>query len=447
MRRAPRWFTDSKWKDAFHRWWPWGLSFSLAIMYQQQPEPFEEVGSSLIMRLRKPLLKATEFAERHDLDPETFALELPPDQLFGPLSFEDQMKFTLEALRADNELGDGYLARMCIDNMDMSLDAPPPTDKLERCGGRELLDYAVADFTETRQPRKHKFFTPDAFIRMINWIANRPRLAEHFIVDHDGVNLLFRALKTAAEPYARIMVLRCLTLFAMQQRNDGDIERRVLAGNHIGELLIAYKDSSGDPTETRLITMLLSSIMRHYPAAFDEKVLEDLTFHTVHNLNIARYKGLPHHLRMIADIRRLPLKNKAVVDKMLYDAELLPVALGIVDVFPEYFEVCSSLVELLHQTRHLTKPFDFLEYRALNVFAKLYGKYHEEDYFKNDGTMRRIAELSEWILNDPECKRCFDPSVASKDLNIVLHQTRKLVDDWHALERDKQQQLAVAQAA
>lgn len=34
------------------------------------------------------------------------------------------MRFLLAALRADNELADGYLARILIDHMDLSLDPP-----------------------------------------------------------------------------------------------------------------------------------------------------------------------------------------------------------------------------------------------------------------------------------------------------------------------------------
>lgn len=432
MRRAPKWFQESKWKNAFHQWWPWGLSFTMAIMYQHQPEPFEEIASSVITKIRKPLLKATEFVEQHDMDPETFSLELPPDQLFGPLQFEDQMKFLLEALKTDNELGDGYLARMCIDHMDMSLDAPPPGDKLEAHGGKWLLDFAVSDFTETRVPRKHKFFTADALIRVVNWMANRPKLAEHFVQDHDGVNLLFRALKAANEMYSRIMVLRILTLFSFEQRNDGDIEKRILMGNHLPEILWAYKDSSGDPTETRLITMLLSSVMRHFPAAVDNvEILEDMTFHAVHNLNIARYKGIPHHLRVIDDLRNLPFQkeNPHKIDKMLYEAELIPVSMGIIDVFPEYYEACGSLIKLLDDTRSCARPFDFLEYRMLDVFVKFYGKFHEEEYFRNDGTFKRMAELTEWLMNDKECQRAFDPSVTTKDMKIVLHQVQVMLDD------------------
>ncbi|KAH8612041.1 hypothetical protein ERJ75_000966700 [Trypanosoma vivax] len=310
MRRAPAWFTHGRSRERFHHLWPWALSTACAAMYFFNREPFDELAGTVATKIRKPLLQTMEWIELHDVDPESMALELPPDMLFGPLEFSKQMRFLLAALRADNELADGYLARVLVDHMDLSLDQPIiKENEVLDAGGMELLDVAVDDFLGegARKSRRHIFFRPDQFLRFVNFIAVYPSLTDHFIKQRNGVELVFRALKHSQDEYARVLALRSLCLFCFTQAEDGDVERRILQADGVRQVVGAYKQSSGDPTDTRYITLILSSLLRHYPKEGGEEFIEAGGIQaTVNNLNITRYKGIPQHMRVLHDVQKLP---------------------------------------------------------------------------------------------------------------------------------------------
>ncbi|EPY24611.1 hypothetical protein AGDE_12260 [Angomonas deanei] len=328
-RRLPEWMAKPKTKERFHRYWPWVLSSVCAALYFFNREPFEEAAGTIVTKIRKPMLRTMEWIEVHDVDPETMSLELPPDMLFGPLEFNQQMKFLLAALRTDNELADGYLARIIVDYMDLTLD--PPNLKEEdflKAGGRELLDFSIEDFTGTgsRKMRKHIFFQPNVFLQLVNMLAPYPSLTEYFVNEKDGINLVLQAYRHSTDEYSRVMATRALTLFAFTQKKDGNVERRILQADGMKTLIEAYKLSTGDPTDTRFCTLLLSSLLRHYPKEAGKEFLEAEGIEaTIGNMNIARYKGIPQHLRVLRDAQKLPKQayGNTAVNTRIEDAEFL----------------------------------------------------------------------------------------------------------------------------
>ncbi|KAG5489957.1 hypothetical protein JKF63_00075 [Porcisia hertigi] len=437
MRRgAPQWFTQGKSRERFHRYWPWAVSSICAALYMYNGEPFEDAASAIVTKIRRPLLKTMEWVEVHDVDPESMSLELPPDMLFGPLEFPKQMRFLLAALRADNELADGYLARVIIDHMDLSLD-PPILSEVDflAAGGKELLDFGVEDFTGTgsRSQRKHIFFQPDRFLQLINLIAAYPSLTEYFVKERDGVELVFQAYRHSKNPYSSVMAMRSLTLFSFTQAVDGTVERCILQSNGMKTLVDAYKRSSGDPTETRFPTLLLSSIMRHYPKEGGKEFIDaDGVEAVVNNLNIARYKGIPQHLRVLHDAQRLPQQavGRESINARLEDADFLGVAMGLLDAFPEFYEATSDLLKFLTDVvpAHAS-PLELLEYRAMPILSKYYVKWREDQSFQTDGTRALVAKLFELMLNDKTCQRGYDPSVASYELLECLKTAKRAVKD------------------
>jgi hypothetical protein len=358
-------------------------------------------------------------------------LDLPPDMIFGPLDLGQQMKFLLVALKADNELADGYLARIFVDYMDLSLDPPMiPEKRLLDNHIKELLSFACEDFSDLRPGRKHKFFHPDVFLRLVNWIAPYPEIAKEFVEKHDGVQLLLDALRFSKEDYGRVLAMRSLCLFSFTQKNDGDIERRILQRNGVKAIVDCYKQSSGDPTDTRSITILLSSILRHFPVEGAKEYFDaDGVEATVNNLNVGRYKGFPQHLRVLHDCRKAPKSSWGAQnpDERILDADFIPVAFGVIDTFPEFYEVVGDVLYLMNDLAPHTKPFTFLEYRAFPVLAKVYVRYMEDKVFQTDGTRRAMAKLANSILNDPTCKRALDPSVASHELQAATRTLNDLV--------------------
>lgn len=449
MRRgAPEWFTQGKTRERFHRYWPWALSSVCAALYLYNREPFEDAASAIVTKIRRPLLRTMEWVELHDVDPETMALELPPDMLFGPLEFPKQMRFLLAALKADNELADGYLARVLIDHMDISLD-PPILSEADflAAGGKELLDFSIDDFTGAgaRTQRKHIFFQPDQFLQLINVIAAYPSLTEYFVKDRNGVDLVFQAYRHSKDPYARVMAMRSLTLFSFTQPVDGAVERRILQSNGVKTIVDAYKQSSGDPTDTRFLTLLLSSVLRHYPAVGGKEFIDaDGVEAVVNNLNIARYKGIPQHIRVLHDAQRLPRQafGSESVNARLEDADFLGVAMGLLDAFPEFYEAMGGILKLVRDVvpAHAA-PLELLEYRAMPILSKLYVKWRDDQSFQTDGTRTVLAKLFELLLNDKTCQRCYDPSVASYELQECLKTARVAVQD----EREKRLTLSPEQ--
>ncbi|KEG11649.1 hypothetical protein DQ04_02401030 [Trypanosoma grayi] len=427
MRRAPEWFTRGRARERFHQLWPWALSSTCAVMYFYNREPFDEIAGTVATKIRKPLLKTMEWIELHDVDPETMALELPPDALFGPLEFPKQMRFLLAALRADNELADGYLARVLVDHMDLSLDPPILSEAdLLAAGGKELLTFAIDDFLGegTRKTRKHVFFQPDEFLRLINFICVYPSLTEYFVKQRDGVELVLRALKHSRDEYARVLALRSICLFCFTQREDGDVERRVLQANGAKQIVDAWKQSSGDPTDTRYITLLISSILRHYPKEGGKEIIDaDGVQAAVNNLNIARYKGLPQHIRVLHDMQQLPpvACGAKTVNTRIEDADFIPVAMGVLDAFPEFYETAGDILHLLEEiVPSETAPFSLLEYRAMPILSKFYVRWKDDNLFQTDGTRAQVVRLFKMMLEDRTCQRCFDPSVASYELQECL---------------------------
>ena len=100
-----------------------------------------------------------------------------------------------------------------------------------------------------------------------------------------------------------------------------------------------------------------------------------------------------------------PPKNPhATVGELLVESDFVPVALGICDVFPEYFECSRELVHLLRSLKpHLT-PFDLFELRFLAVAAKLWTRHGQDADFEQHGVAEALTDLTQWIFNDPECK-------------------------------------------
>jgi hypothetical protein len=370
--------------------------------------------------MRKPLMRTMERIEVSDVDPETFALELPADQLFGPLDFKTQMKFVLSAIKAENELADNYITRLVIDYLDLSLDPPILSEKeLIDCGGLELLDLAVKDFLEKRPNQKNKFFFPDSFIRFINWIALYPTLSSKFVNEYDGIRLLLEASKLSKENYSRIFVMRSLTLFAFTQKQDGAVERRIMQCDGMKQIVEFYKDHTGDPVDSRFITLPLSSLLRHYPEAALSEFLESGGMAAiVAGLNVSKFKGIPQHLRVLHDVNRQISKQKGSVpwQKQLYDADFIPVAVGIIDIFPEYFEAVSQLVQLLVDIQPYTTPLEMLEYRTFQAVSSVIGRYKDDVSYLLTPTFANLALLSERILADKDCQSCLDPSVCPFEL-------------------------------
>lgn len=412
------------------------LSTVCASMYLYNREPFDEAAGTLVTKVRRPLLKTMEWIELHDVDPETMALELPPDMLFGPLPFAQQMRFLLAALNADNELADGYLARILVDHMDLSLD-PPILSEADflTAGGKELLNFSVEDFTATgsRKERRHIFFQPDTFLEFVNCIAVYPTLSAYFVQEKDGVELVFRALRHSKDPYARVLAMRSLTLFAFTQKDDGVVERRILQTDGVKAIVDAYKQSSGDPTETRYPTLLLSSILRHYPVEGGrEFVMADGIEATVNNINIARYKGIPQHVRLLHDAQRLPKAayGRETINARIEDADFLGVAMGVLDAFPEFYEATGDLLRLVSDVvPSQAPPLELLEYRAMPILSKYYVRWKEDQGFQTDGTRATVAQLFNLMLNDKTCKRCYDPSVASYELLECLKTAKAAIKD------------------
>lgn len=422
-RRLPPVLTSPKTKERIHRFWPWVLSSVCAVMYFYNREPFDEAAGTVVTKIRRPMLKTMEWIEVHDVDPETMALELPPDMLFGPLELPKQMKFLLAALKSDNELADGYLARILIDYMDVSMDPPILSEEeFIKAGGKELLDFSVDDFTGkgSRKMRKHIFFQPDVFLQFINMIARYPTLSDYFVNQKDGVDLVLQAYRHSTDEFSRVFATRSLTLFAFTQQKDATVEKEILKHNGIKTLVDAYKQSTGDPTDTRFSTLLLSSLLRHFPKEGGKEFLEaDGVEATVNVLNISRYKGVPQHLRVLHDALKLPKSatgNTSVLHR-IEDADFLGVALGVVDAFPEYYEATGDILNLVNEIVPTeAKPLDLLEFRAMPILAKYYVKWCYDETFQRDGRRALVVSLFQKMLNDPTCKRCLDPSVASYEL-------------------------------
>ncbi|CBH15550.1 hypothetical protein, conserved [Trypanosoma brucei gambiense DAL972] len=435
MRRGPQWFIQSRSRERFHQLWPWALGGVCATLYFFNREPFEEMAGTVVTKIRKPLLKTMEWIELHDVDPETMALELPPDVLFGPLEFSKQMRFLMAALRADNELADGYLARVLVDHMDLSLDPPLLTEKeILETGGRQLLDFAIEDFlgAGSRKTRKHIFFRPDQFLRLINFLAVYPSLTNYFVKERNGVDMIFRALRHSSDEFARVLALRSLCLFCFTQCEDGDVERRIMQANGVEQIVKAYKQSTGDPTDTRYITLLISSLLRHYPLEGGKEFIEaDGIQAAVDNLNIARYKGIPQHVRVLHDAKRLPPAaiGGRSINSRIEDADFIPIAMGLLDAFPEFYEASSEILLLLRSiVPSCASPFNLLEYHAMPILSKYYVRWQNDTVFRTDGTLQLLVELFKLMLEDPTCQRCFDPSVASYELQECLRTARAAIE-------------------
>ena len=429
--------------------WPWALGALLSGMYFYQPEPFEEVGASTLTLIRRPILRGTEWLEVRDVDPEAMVLELPPDMHFGPLPIKQQMDFLLQALKDDNELADGYVTRIIIDHFDMSLDPPPMGDLLAQNRGKELLDFAVADFTDQRHPRKNTFFNGDQFLRLINVMSNQQELQNHFLHKCQGIPLMFRALQESTEEYARVLTARSLTLFALMQPEDGFVEKQLLAGGYGPKLVDLYRQCTGDATDTRYVTMLISSIIRHYPEAAAKEFGPQLINATVDNINIARYKGLPQHYRILKDLKRLPpdVQKKAGINvtKQLADHDFISVASGVIDSYPEYSESTASILELFNDLRSVVKPMEFVEYRVLSSMAKALQRQElNTDFYRPDGTMHEVLKFCNAIAADKEVK----PFLTSGPDN--LQHAWKVIESYNkkfSAEFEKQAQKAAEEAA
>ena len=503
MKRAPLWFTHGKTRTRVQKYWPYGIGLLMGGLYYLAPEPFEEVRVSTLAAMRRPVLKGTEWLETRDVDPETMALELPPDQIFGPLSTAQQITFLLQALRDDNELADGYISRFVIDHMDFSLDPSPFTEALCGAGGggggegvagkgiRELIDFAFADFEEQRADAKHKFFGADQFLRFLNVVCNVPELAEYMLAKHAAVPIVFRALAEAHDEYARVYAMRVATLLAILQPRDGYVEAQLIKHRLLPRLVDSYRQSTGDPTDTRYQTLLLSSCLRLYPElAYPVMASEGIVGAAIANLNVTRYKGIPQHLRIIQDLvdvrprsvaagtlppasekghrklshepvsttaqdppppaaaatkrgkaeptmldaafantptpaaaapkgaidRPMSMEDPAApVEDMLIQADFIPVALGVLEVFGEYREATEKLIELLVRVRPRIAAVDLLEYRALEVSCRALAKLDHRDEWRSSTARRSLLLFAHGVMSDPVCAEAIQQRKVSSD--------------------------------
>eukprot|EP00658_Telonema_sp_P-2_P084289 TRINITY_DN9318_c0_g1_i2.p1 TRINITY_DN9318_c0_g1~~TRINITY_DN9318_c0_g1_i2.p1 ORF type:complete len:206 (+),score=60.91 TRINITY_DN9318_c0_g1_i2:221-838(+) len=198
---------------------------------------------------------------------------------------------------------------------------------------------------------------------------------------------------------------------------------------------------------------------RHYPEAAARELEKCGGFQVaVDNLNISRYKGVPQHLRVLNDLRQLPPVRPAAtilleqaeeketgkkvevpknakhvsVDEELYNADVIPVMLGVMEVFPEYYESVKTMMPMLRDISIYSKPFEMLEYRSFIVFSKLLARYSDDIQFNADGVKTVMAEMAEKMLNDPTCKRALDPSVMGFELEAALKLMTALVESEKA---------------
>jgi hypothetical protein len=294
-----------------------------------------------------------------------------------------------------------------------------------------------------------------------------------------------------------------------------------------------YRQSTGDPTDTRFVTLLMSSMLRQFPReTYQAAVDNNLVKVVVSNLNIARYKGVPQHIRLIHDLEKAravvygengdskhremlkaaeqkpsrgwfgffggkdnktttrqlespvakdvsrsseedelfnasagtsgelrdmrhvqakpgaarrrkagvqdvqweshynepnelpplppPKDTKAPVDELLIESDFVPVALGVCDVFPEYFEVTRELVHLIRAAKHNVTPFDLFELRFLAVACKLVSRHGKDADFEAHGMGEALVDLTQYIFNDSECRPYLDLNCKATNNEIKL---------------------------
>eukprot|EP00759_Apiculatamorpha_spiralis_P049964 PhF_6_TR4458/c0_g1_i1/m.6051 len=405
QRRAPRWFTDNVKRERIRKLWPWGLGLLAGLMYQYNPAPMDDVLKSNVSRVRKPLLKGTELLEKFDMDPEVYALELPPDQLFGPLPLKQQIFFCLQALEEENELGDNYITRVILDHLDFSLDPPALGNSFVEAGGGDLLRQAVVRFRDVEN-QKIRFFGPDQFVRMVNVAISHKELAQQFMKEPDAVDLLFKAADTGKNPYTPHLVSRALTIMALLQSKDGMIEKRICDVGGIQKLLGWYSGTSGDPQETRFFTCLFSSILRTVPQGPKLFIEADGVENILRGLNTSQYKGLPQHIRVFRDLE--DVNPKGVSERLTKSTDSVSILLGVLTHFGDFGEVQYPLCKILKSAASKKDPFEVMQYGGLSVFAKAAAKYEKQPLM--DDYMGCVAELAHRVLNDKECQKYKDHS-------------------------------------
>jgi hypothetical protein len=100
-----------------------------------------------------------------------------------------------------------------------------------------------------------------------------------------------------------------------------------------------------------------------------------------------------------------PADLYAPVDRLLYEADFLPVALGVMDVFPEYFETSVAITRMVERMRTsgVTSNFELLEYRVLPIMAKVIARLERDPNFEAQGGAAAIERVVAPIFRDPVC--------------------------------------------
>eukprot|EP00760_Papus_ankaliazontas_P029188 PhM_4_TR4157/c0_g1_i1/m.73999 len=461
MRRAPFWFTNKENRERFRQLWPWGVGLLMGALYQYNPLPFDDLMSGGVSSVRKPLLGFFERVERYDMDPEVIALELPPDQLFGPLPMKQQVFFALQALEEENELGDHYITRMIIDQADFGLDPPALGDAFVEAGGGDLFREAIRRY-RNRDKERIKFFTHDQFLRMASVACSHRVLAEEFLdKTQDAIPLLLTAMREAYDDYSRHFGLRTLVLLSMAQKKDGTVEKTILQNpDGLRHLIEMYAKSSGDPHETRYVTMLLSSILRTTKDGPSRFLAEGGMEALVSGLNVTMYKAVPQHVRLFNDI--MASKPKEVRAFLARTDDIVPVMLGVMGSYPEYKEMQAPLCRILREGAATKAPFEMMQYGALSTFSREVARYEPgglEEKSRGPNSANAvsakkrkteavaatannappktedrhvselfdcIAHLAKRILDDKECQKFFDHS---PEVQYGVRDMKKFVEE------------------
>ena len=349
----------------------------------------DDIGSAIYASFRYPLLRFTERLEKFDNDPEVRSLELPPEQVFGPLPLKQQLFITLQALEEENELADHYLTRLVIDHIDLGLEPSPLGSAFLDAGGDALCREAVRRFRDLSHQRI-KFFTADRFIRFLSIALPHAPIAREYLKEKDAIDLLFRALHDRVDPYIPHLATRLLVLLALHQPTDGEVERRVLQNPQAVPALVDYLNTcSGDPQDTRYVFMLLSALARSHPtlasAPFRTHHVLEAVFH---NMNLAMHKGLSQHLRVLGDMEQLD--PRGVEAHMAQSNDPLTVLLGVTNTFKSYAEIQTPLCRWLRRGVEARSPGEFMAYGGLPILARVLALYPYRS--KGEGESEKVEE-------------------------------------------------------
>ena len=418
IRRAPHWYRSEKGWERIHSIWPWAAGFLAGGLYYLNPAPMDDVLRAGFAGVRQPMLNAVSKLEKADDDLELAALELPPDYLFGPLPLKQQIFFAKQALEEDNELGDNYITRMIIDRFDFGLSNAFGKSLWYENGGEGLYDEAVRRYRDLDNQHV-KFFNSDRFARIMNIALESKELAQKHLESKDGVALLLKAAKEGSDPYTPHLCTRALALLAIHQKTDGHLEKTITqVPDGLRSLCDIYEKGSGDPLDTRYVTLLLSSILRTVPKAPKRFVECDGIGSIFKGLNKSMYKAVPQHFRLYNDI--LKREPKAVHKHLVASDEPLSILLGVARSYPNYFEVQEQMYSMIGECIETRGPLEFVEYGGVDIVERAMQKWPAG---VNDAQRLydRWNAMYRSVLNDKECQKY---SIDSDELKKVLERVQ-----------------------